>query len=104
MFKILSKDPAQDVGSLLLPSGDYTKDQAETYKHLLEFHFPSCEIINENTINHEPITTEGVVNSTMIDEIVTEDRVTWAVHSFAPFKSQGLDKIIPAMLQQAAHK
>lgn len=34
MFKILSKDPTQSVGSLLLPSGDYTKDQRETYIYI----------------------------------------------------------------------
>lgn len=45
MFKILSKDPAQTVGSMLLPTGVYTKEQ-ETYEHLLGYHFPNCEAKN----------------------------------------------------------
>lgn len=49
MFKILSKDPTQTVGSLLLPTGEYTKDHTETYKYLLDYHFPDSKIMKDVT-------------------------------------------------------
>jgi hypothetical protein len=33
--------------------------------------------------------------------VVTYRRVDWAIYSFAPYKSQGVDGIFPALLQQA---
>lgn len=101
MLKVLSKDPTQAVGSLMLPSGDYTKDQAETYKFLLNFHFPNSTILNDITYQNLP-NIEGTVNSSLIDKIITEDTVKWAINSFIPLKYPGTDKIMPAMLQQAS--
>lgn len=71
MFKILSKDPSQSVGSLLLPSGEYTKDQYETYKHLLDIHFPNCKLINGTDTNQLQVEAEGIINNPLIDKIIT---------------------------------
>ena len=103
MFKILSKDPAQSVGSLLLPSGEYTKNQEETYKHLLECHFPNSKLLTDTDNPPAPIPTEGVVNTDLIENIISTDRITWAVNSFAPYKSQGMDNIFPAMLKYSVN-
>ena len=35
-----------------------------------------------------------------MDEVLTEDRLIWAVNSFKPFKSPGKDGIFPAVLQK----
>lgn len=37
-----------------------------------------------------------------MDNIITEDKIVWAINSFLPFKSPGLDKILPAMLQKSS--
>lgn len=62
LFKILSKDPTQIAGSLLLPNGEYTKNQQETYKHLLDFHFPNCRLTNIEEHNRGTFSFEREVN------------------------------------------
>jgi hypothetical protein len=36
----------------------------------------------------------------LANKIVTYQRVKWAIHSFAPYKSPGVDGIFPALLQE----
>lgn len=100
MFKILSKDPGRTIGSLLLPSGAYTKDQNETYQHLLDFHLPDCKPLAGLDPNTVRTLTAGETDSALIDRIITEDRIRWAIDQFKPFKSPGSDGILPAMLKQ----
>lgn len=104
MFKILSKNPTQSVGSLILPSGDYTKNLEETYTHLLNTNFPNCKIINHPMGATRTTEVEGIVNQSIIDRIITIDRIIWATKSFKQFKSPGIDKILPAMLQKVPEK
>lgn len=40
LVKSLAKDPCCSIGTLKLPSGEYTEDASATLKHLLEYHFP----------------------------------------------------------------
>lgn len=47
--------------------------------------------------------TEYEANLPLIDKIVTEDRIIWAINSFLPYKSPGSDNIIPAMLQYSTN-
>lgn len=93
MFKILSKDPVQLVGSLQLPSGNYTDTLDETYRHLVATHFPGSRIVEEGEpLPDVPLGT-AVSDDRLIQEIVTDDRIIWAVNSFASFKSPGEDWI-----------
>lgn len=80
--------------------GEYTKTINETYKFLLDFHFPNCSVIN-NVLHRTLITTQGAVNHPLIETIVSEENVKWALNSFIPLKSPGTDKIFPALLQRA---
>lgn len=41
-------------------------------------------------------------NQELINRIITEDRIIWAINTFKPLKSPGLDKIFPAMLQHSS--
>lgn len=89
------------VGSLLLPNGEYTKNQEESYKYLLEFHFPNCTATSAEEHNKQQFLFNGVANVELIDRIITTDRIKWAIDSFVPLKSPGLDNIFLAMLQHA---
>lgn len=67
--------------------------------HLLESHFPGCIISDGNNMSAEQIIGDGAVNNSLINEIITEERIVWAINSFAPYKSPGEDGIFPALLQ-----
>lgn len=52
LVKSLVKDPLCAIGSLKLPSGEYTESPEEALKHLLEVHFPGSKAIGNST-NHD---------------------------------------------------
>lgn len=63
-------------------------------------HFPGCKIHNTDSL---PEFTAGTAtsNTALINKIVTNEKIKWAVHSFAPYKSPGEDRIFPALIQKA---
>lgn len=81
------------VGSPLLPDGEYTKGKEETYKYLLEYHFPNCTITNHDVHLNVFPPMKGEVNEALIDRKIT-------TNTFSP----GPDKIFPAMLQQSTEE
>lgn len=103
MFKILSKDPVQLVGSLQLPSGEYTETLDETYKHLVSTHFPGSKIVEGEESLPFVALGAAATNASLIQEIITDHRISWAVNTFAPFKSPGEDGIFPALIQKSIH-
>ena len=40
-------------------------------------------------------------DSEKVKEIITKEMVVWAIHTFSPYKSAGLDEISPIMLQKS---
>lgn len=85
------------MGSLKLPSGNYTSNLEETYEHLLEVHFPGCRR-REHDMPIERLTEMEVIGVRDLDtrEVISTGKLEWAISSFRPFKSQGLDGIFPA--------
>ncbi len=101
-FKSLAKDPICSIGTLKKPSGEFTETAEATLHHLLETHFPKCALSKPTTSNETPLAflpPSGLGDLNIAREIVTKDKVTWAVKSFSPFKSAGEDGIFPAILQ-----
>ena len=102
IHKILSKDNEQQVCSLKLPSGEYTKDENSLLAFLLETHFPGCTVNdgfedNENEMRLSDV-SESIIQKARY--IASQQRVRWAIKSFSPFKSAGVDGIFPALLQE----
>lgn len=72
MFKILSKDPAQIVDSLKLPSGNFTNTLEESYKHLVQTHFPDCVIHDDKKPTSNVISPiDTTINPNLINDIIT---------------------------------
>jgi len=77
---------------LKLPDGRWTSTVEEAYKHLLAIHFPGCQATTQvdsvgeisPLISHKWIPSS---NWDVANEVVTHDRVQWAIISMAPFKS-----------------
>jgi ribonuclease HI len=101
IHRILSKDRDQLVGSLKLPNGEYTRDENSLLSHLLETHFPGCNEIDYSDEYEDEILLSAISESTIkkAGHIASPQNVRWAINSFSPFKSPGMDGIFPALLQ-----
>ena len=44
-----------------------------------------------------------IPNTEEVSDIVTEEKINWAIQSFDSYKSPGLDGIIPKMLQSSIY-
>jgi hypothetical protein len=97
LHKALSKGPQIKLGSLVAPTGERTQTEGETLDHLLATHFPDSVPLTGET-------TPAAVCRTKRDDwrvaakIVAYQRVWWAIDSFAPYKSPGMDGIFLALL------
>ena len=97
--KIIGKDPEAGVGSLLLPSGEFTSSDKEALKLLLETHFPGSKE-SEEMQQRRPPTRPVRTDWRLASSIVKYDLTKWAVMSFSPYKSAGEDGVFPALLQE----
>jgi hypothetical protein len=106
LHRVLSKEGRSAVSSILLDNGEYTMSEREILEELLRVHFPGSEIILEPTgcwdgleleFPSWKITREDWEVS---KKVISYDRLKWAVYSFLPYKSPGMDGIMPIMLQQ----
>ena len=84
--------------------GGYTETAKETLELLLQSHFPGSKTLTKNDAG-EPITLEPLLRGNRGDwvlarQIVNLTKVRWAVKTFHPYKSPGMDGIFSALLQQ----
>ena len=93
--KLLSKDPIP-LGMITKGDGTWTESSGEAIELLLQTHFPGCldvgTSIDGYTMNSDPTTN--------LSDIVTQDRIIWAMGSFEPYKSPGPDGIYPKLIQE----
>jgi len=62
-------------------------------------HFPSSVALEREAVPTAACRTTRL-DQWVAERVVTYGRVVWAIDSFAPFKSPGLDGKFPAMLQE----
>lgn len=105
LVKSLGKDPHCSVGSLKLPSGEFTNSPESTLSHLLEYHFPgstgSEDLSNKE---FELLNLPTIGDPHVAQRIVSRDKIRWAINTFDPYKSPGEDGIFPALLQRSLEK
>ena len=87
---------------LQLSDGSWTKSEQEAYQHLLGIHFPGCVFTPETVCTSGGNTHRWIpsINWRVASQVITEERVRWAVSSMAPYKSAGEDGVFPALLQK----
>lgn len=101
--KILSKDPANPVGTIKKPNGNYTSSGRETLQILMQTHLPESsetEIIENLPTSTCPNSRARKEDWSIAKEIITYEKIEWAIDSFDPYKAPGPDEINPALLQQ----
>ena len=67
----------------------------ETLELLMTKHFPGCK--DKDNFKQRKATSNNV--SELIVSMINEEKVSWAVSSFDPYKSAGPDGIFPALIQ-----
>ena len=83
----------------MAPSGLRTQSEGETLDLLLATQFPGF-ICAEGEVLAAPACRANCLDRQVAAKIVTYRRVEWAIDSFAPYKSPGMDGIFPALLQE----
>ena len=84
----------------MAPTGRRTQSEGETLELLHTTHFPNSGVTQEVAVPAAAHPTRRP-DWRLATRLVTYRRVEWAIDSFAPYKSSGVDGIFPALLQQA---
>ena len=106
LYNILSKDVQSTISSIQLDNGDYTTTEKGTMEELFRVHFPGSEIISEPSGGWDGLELEFPKRKGSREDwavsrrVIDYNKLKWAVFSFQPYKSPGMDGIMPIMLQQ----
>jgi hypothetical protein len=98
--RALSKDPTINLGSLVAPSGRKIQSEGENLELLLTTHFPDSGVTEKSAVPAAALPAT-CSDCRLATRVVTYRRVEWAIDTFAPYKSAGVDGIFPALLQQS---
>ena len=92
-------DPKVRLGSLVAPFGGRTHSEGETLDLLLAAYLTNSVVMERGAV---PATAchAKCLDWQVAARIVTCQKVGWAIDSFAPYKSPGMDGIFPALLQE----
>jgi len=100
------KDEQSVISSIQLENGDYTTTEKGTLEELFRVHFPGSEIILEPFGGWDGLEMEfpkwdgSREDWALSKRVINYNKLKWAVFSFQPYKSPGMDGIMPIMLQQ----
>jgi hypothetical protein len=87
------------MGSLVAPNGKRTQSDGETSDLLLTAHFPVSNVTEKVAVPASACRCNRF-DWRVAAKLVTYQRVGWAINSFAPYKSPGIDGVFPALLQK----
>jgi hypothetical protein len=62
-------------------------------------HFPGCQPIEEHHSSGRVLQEPAQEDWDLTSEVVSKDKVRWAIDSFGTFEATGEDKIFPGLLQ-----
>jgi hypothetical protein len=97
--RAISRDPKLKLGSLVAPSGRRPQSDGETLELLLITHFPNSEATQELAAPAAALLGRRS-DWWLAARLVIYRRVERATDYFAPYKSQGVDGIITAFMQE----
>jgi hypothetical protein len=99
LHRVLSNDVSYQVRALRLPSGDFKSLDGEAAQHLLMTHFPGCQPIEQPNSSEWVLQEPAQEDWDLAFEVVSEDKVRWAIDGFGTFKAAGEDGIFSGPLQ-----
>ena len=100
--KVLSRDETTRFGTLRTEDGGHTVDGKETLGLLLKCHFPGHRDATATPSDEE--TLPDTSSPTTSDwhfaaQVVSLQKIRWAIQSFEPYKAPGPDGIYPVLMQ-----
>ena len=99
LHRALSRDPKIKLGTLVAPAGRRTQSKGETLEIFLTTHFPNLEVAHD-LATPAPALRAGRSDWRLAARVIIYRRVEWAIDSFAPYESPGMDDIFAALLQE----
>lgn len=101
LHRAMAKGKCENASSLRRPDGTYTGNEEQRLLYLLDTHFPGSAPY-QNTHSMENQIRPNSIEWKRAAEIITGERIEWAISTFQPFKSPGVDGIFPVLLQKGA--
>jgi hypothetical protein len=105
LMRIMAKQANNRVSSVKLPDGRYRESGRETLLELYRIHFPDFRLTHWSTDGlgqsdlggHMRMTNRG--DWKLVRRVIDQSRIKRAFGTFRPFKTAGIDEIVPALLQ-----
>ena len=98
--RVLSKDYARPSGFIKKEDGTFTATLEESAELLLQTMFSGSIRTTSHSKRDVACSQLSPRDWALAAKVVTEARLEWAVDSFFPYKSPGVDGIYPAHLQR----
>nr|XP_015922911.2 uncharacterized protein LOC107451358 [Parasteatoda tepidariorum] len=101
--KNLTKDFNCSLNAIRLTNGRYSESGEEALGEILEAHFPGSHPVENENLHIITTTTCSRNDWEAAKIVVSYEKVVWAIKSFKPYKSPGMDNIKPMMLIQGVN-
>ena len=98
LVRCMSGKRNNEVGLIKDETGTYAKTPHEAISKMMDCHFPGSVGPDEATAVSNPLSTE-MIDIGEVEEMVSEQKVIKAFHSFKSFKAPGADGIRPVFLK-----
>jgi hypothetical protein len=89
----LAKDEYNQIDTLRLHSGIYSSDEEKILQELFQIRFPGC---GGETEGPNSVIVPRNNSWEWAEKVVTPKGVKWAISTFSPYKTAGVDGIFPA--------
>lgn len=102
VVKIMTRDTSCNLNAINLSDGSYCESGDEVLAEMLRVHFPGSHALTNDVAAHaaSPCSKD---NWEAAKQVVSQDKVIWAINSFKPYKSPGMDGIVPILLKEGIH-
>ena len=104
LYKAVAKDGGISSVCLKKEDGTFTENEEDRVHLLLRTHFPGSypSAAGDNNLPDTPTTNKRGRKESwkLAKEVCSEARLRWAVGTFQPMKSPGVDGIFPALIQR----
>ena len=99
--KLLCKDKSAKLTALIDKHGNFSETNCHVLDILIDAHFNGA-LVAPNIGKNTDLRNE--VNVDLINKIITQEKIEWAVSKFEKYKTAGPDCVFPGMLQSSLYR
>lgn len=100
LVKLMSKDKSCGLNTVKLVNGNYASSGKEILDEMFRVHFPGSREVVMVATHNQTTPTCSKNHWDTAKKVVSHDKIVWAINSFKPYKSPGVDEIFPALLKE----